>query len=109
MADNIQNNSQNSQGNIMKELSDIKTSLAVNTTETQNIKETINEVKTDVKEMKKNYINQEQHNELIKRVSTLEDKTEAQENSTTTLKVMMTIGVGLLTLLTSILVYHIVK
>jgi seryl-tRNA synthetase len=109
MSDTIQNNTGNSQGNIMKELSDIKTSLAVNTSETQNIKDTINEVKSDVKEMKKNYINQEQHNELIKRVSALEDKTEAQENSTTTLRVMITIGIGILTLLTSVLIYHVVK
>lgn len=66
MESTINNNQDHSnQSNIMKELSDIKTSLAVNTNETQTIKESVNEVKGDVKEMKKNYITQEQHKELV--------------------------------------------
>jgi phage-related tail protein len=46
-------------GNIMKELSDIKSSLATNTNETKNIKETVNEVKKVVNDMQSKYITQE--------------------------------------------------
>ena len=48
----------------MKELSDIKSSLAVNTSETANIKTSIVEIKTDIKEIKTRYITFEQHKEV---------------------------------------------
>jgi hypothetical protein len=86
MPDNIQNNSNSNQGNIMKELSDIKTSLAVNTTETSNIKDSVNEVKLDVKEMKKNYITQEQHKELVE--SHADHESRIRENEKGITKIM---------------------
>ena len=64
---------------ILKELSDIKMNLAVNSSETQNIKDNVNEVKSVVKEMQKNYITQEQHKEVINIVSDHETRTRDLE------------------------------
>lgn len=50
---------------IMKELSDIKASLAVNTNETQNIKNSLGEIKVDMKEIKSEFINRREFNEAI--------------------------------------------
>lgn len=50
---------------ILKELSDIKSSLAVNTSETKNIKETIGEIKTDVKEIKNDNVNRREFTEAL--------------------------------------------
>ena len=57
---NIQSTEQ-SRDNIMKELSDIKSSLAVNTNETSNIKATVNEIKQTIKDIQNRYITQEDH------------------------------------------------
>lgn len=53
-------------GNIMKELSDIKSSLAVNTNETSTIKNNINEIKGDIKEIKNDFVNRREFNEALK-------------------------------------------
>lgn len=50
---------------ILKELSDIKASLAVNTNETKNIKDNIAEIKTDMKEIKNDFVNRRELNEAI--------------------------------------------
>jgi len=46
---------------ILKELSDIKSSLAVNTSETANIKNHITEIKTDIKDIKALYVTQSEY------------------------------------------------
>lgn len=51
--------------NVMKELSDIKSSLSVNTSETQNIKQSIQEIKIDIKEIKNDYVARREFNETI--------------------------------------------
>ncbi len=51
---------------ILKELSDIKASLAVNTSETKNIKDTISEIKTDLKEIKNDFVNRRELTDVIK-------------------------------------------
>lgn len=51
---------------ILKELSEIKSSLAVNTNETGNIKTSIEEIKTTVKEIKEDYPNRREFNEALK-------------------------------------------
>ncbi len=54
----------NTQSNaILKELSDIKASLAVNTSETGNIKVTISEIKSDIKEIKSDSASRRELNE----------------------------------------------
>ena len=49
-----QTNSNNHQSILMRELSDIKAALAVNTNETANIKLNLAELKTDIKDLKLN-------------------------------------------------------
>ena len=83
MSDQINNNENIGNGNIMKELSDIKTSLAVNTSETQNIKETVNEVKKDIKEIKTSYITQEQHKILCDSANDHEIRIRSNEKNIT--------------------------
>ena len=117
----------NNQSNIMKELSDIKSSLATNTEATANIKESVNDVKGVVKEMQKNYITQEQHKILVNDIADHEirirdkvDKIDYDEFRTNSSKdilalketknsqtILISIGIGLLVLLTSMLLYHI--
>lgn len=53
-------------GTILKELSDIKASLAVNTNETANIKASIGEIKGDMKEIKNDFVSRREHNDSIK-------------------------------------------
>ncbi len=50
---------------ILKELSDIKANLAVNSSETINIKGTISEIKVDLREIKSNFVTQTQHKVLV--------------------------------------------
>lgn len=54
---------------ILKELSDIKSSLAVNTNETANIKQRVTELQVDVKEIKNDFINRREFNEQITALS----------------------------------------
>lgn len=54
---------------ILKELSDIKASLAVNTSETQNIKSNISEIKGDIKEIKNDFVSRRELKEAIKMVN----------------------------------------
>lgn len=48
---------------IIKDLSDIKASLAVNTAETSTIKDNIKEIKTDIKEIKSDFVNRREFTE----------------------------------------------
>lgn len=76
------------QGNnttILKELSDIKSSLAVNTSETSNIKATIGEIKSDVRDIKINSVTQEQHNEVLKIITDHEARLRTIETAITKL------------------------
>jgi len=53
-------------GAILKELSDIKASLAVNTNETANIKARVSEIGTDIREIKNDYVIRREFNESLK-------------------------------------------
>lgn len=50
---------------ILKELSDIKASLAVNTNETANIKARIGEIQLDIKEIKSDYVIRREFTEAL--------------------------------------------
>lgn len=56
---------------ILKELSDIKSNLAVNSTETINIKATITEIKDDIKEIKNDAIPRREFNDFKKDITEL--------------------------------------
>jgi hypothetical protein len=53
---------------ILKELSDIKASLAVNTNETANIKSNMAEIKGDIKEIKNDFVSRREFNEALKEI-----------------------------------------
>lgn len=53
---------------ILKELSDIKSTLAVNTNETVNIKASLAEMKGDIKEIKNDFVSRREFNEALKEV-----------------------------------------
>lgn len=75
-----QTNSQSSA--ILKELSDIKASLAVNTSETANIKGTIGEIKQVIKEIQNDAVSRREFNEsslAIRRDYGIADKTLEHE------------------------------
>jgi len=52
-------------GTVLKELSDIKSFLAVNTSETANIKSTITEIKTDIREIKNDSVSRREFSDTI--------------------------------------------
>ncbi len=81
---------------ILKELSDIKSSLAVNTTETNNIKVSITEIKTDIKDIKTKYITQDQLNVFIANLNEISKLTSAHDKDLTKIKSYGTIGLILL-------------
>ena len=68
---------------ILKELSDIKASLAVNTNETQNIKLSISEIKTDVRDIKTNAVTQEQYKGLLEMLKDHEERLRVAETKLT--------------------------
>lgn len=83
MSEIINNSEGSSNSNIMRELSGIKSSLAVQTSETVNIKESIAEIKVDIKEIKTGYITADQHR-------TLTDCTEDHESRLRTVETNIT-------------------
>ena len=85
--------------NIMRELSGIKSSLAVQTSETVNIKESIAEIKIDIKEIKSGYITMEQHRVLTDCTSDHENRLRSVENSITKILTWgsaLVVGVGII-------------
>ena len=65
MGDKINNPQNDNQNNILSELSDIKQTLATSTEATSNMKESITEIKADIKEIKNRYITIDQHKEVL--------------------------------------------
>jgi len=55
----------NTNNTILRELSDIKSSLAVNTNETANIKASISEIKVDIKEIKNDFVNRREFTDSL--------------------------------------------
>jgi len=53
---------------ILKELSDIKSNLAVNSSETLNIKNTIVEIKGDIRDIKSDFVTRREFNDAIKTI-----------------------------------------
>lgn len=56
------------QAAMQKDLSDIKASLAVNTSETANIKANISEIKSDIKDIKQDFVNRREFTEGLETV-----------------------------------------
>ncbi len=61
----MESDPQNNVNSMMREFSDIKALLAVNTSETSNIKASISEMKVDMKEIKNDFVNRRELNEIV--------------------------------------------
>ena len=66
MADQAEEKTNGQHLAVLKELSDIKASIAVNTTETANIKFTVSEIKSDIRDIKEDFVNRREFNEGLK-------------------------------------------
>ena len=62
---------------VLKELSDIKASLAVNTNETANIKGSITEIKQDIREIKNDSVSRREFNESLESMKSLKGDVES--------------------------------
>ena len=71
MSDQSMPKIESNESNLMKELSDIKSSLAVNTNETQNIKSVVGEIKIDLRSIRDDYITRREFGESL---GTLQDQ-----------------------------------
>ncbi len=81
---------------ILKELSDIKASLAVNTSETQNIKGTISEIKVDIRDIKTNAVTQDQFKTVVESHADHEKRIRVLEVNVTKILTWGTIGLALI-------------
>jgi hypothetical protein len=63
MDDETTTRTDTNQSVLLKELSDIKASLAVNTSETANIKGSITEIKSDIREIKADFVSRREFND----------------------------------------------
>jgi hypothetical protein len=66
----------NHNSTVLKELSDVKASLAVNTNETQNIKNTLGEIKQDIREIKSDSVSRREFNESINSMNLIKGDVE---------------------------------
>ena len=69
---------------ILKELSDIKESLAINTTETANIKASMTEIKSDIREIKADFVSRREFVDTLEKVKVKNDDIETRMRSSET-------------------------
>ena len=62
-----------------------------------------------LEEMRNNYVTFAQHTELIKLLENHEQRIVSMETDRTRTTVLLSVGIGILTLLTSLLIYHLVR
>lgn len=102
MSQDITQSSSADTGAILKELSDIKSNLAVNSSETINIKSTIAEIKTDLRDIKSNFVTQTQYKDHEDRLRNQESFQDTLTGKMWGIGIMASIVVGCL----SIVVNH---
>ena len=86
----------------------LATATAVMATDISWVKKSLTNIEESLKGMAGIYVTTIQHSELTKVVDNLESRTCGLETNNPRTTVMLSIGIGILTLLTSILVYHVV-
>lgn len=93
---------------ILKELSDIKASLAVNTNETANIKQSVAEIKVDIREIKTDFVTRREFNEAMKVINDTDPSTDFEERIRT-LEKFKWVLIGIFTVLQALASYVIVR
>jgi hypothetical protein len=82
------------------------TAIAVVATDTSWMKKSLEGIEVTLNEMNKAFVTAAQHAELLKVTDNHEIRINALETTGTRLTVMLSIGIGVLSLLTSLLIYH---
>ncbi len=101
MSQDITQNSTTDTSAILKELSDIKSNLAVNSSETINIKSTIAEIKVDLRDIKQNFVTQTQYKDHEDRIRSQETFRETLNGKIWGIGLMVSTGVTIISLLVS--------
>ena len=82
------------------------TAIAVVATDTSWMKGTLTRVESTINEMSKAFVTAVQHQDVLKKLEDHEVRINTLETSNTTVKVMLSIGISILSLLVSLLIYH---
>ncbi len=92
-----------------KAASDSATAIAVVATDTSWMKKSLVGIENTLEEMRNNYVTFTQHTELIKQLENHEQRIGVMETERTRTTVLLSVGIGILTILTSLLTYHLVR
>jgi len=84
------------------------TAIAVVATDTSWMKKSLSGIENTLEEMRNNYVTMPQHAELIKELENHENRIIILDTERTRVTVLLSIGIGILGLLVSLLVYHLV-
>jgi Flp pilus assembly protein TadG len=84
------------------------TAIAVVATDTSWMKKSLSGIENTLEEMRNNYVTMPQHAELIKELENHEGRIITLETERTRVTVLLSIGIGILGLLVSLLVYHLI-
>lgn len=90
-----------------KAAADSATTIAVVATDTSWMKKSLEGIELTLNEMNKAFVTSAQHAEVIKRLDEHEIRLVNVETSNTRSTVLLSIGIGILSLLTSLLIWHI--
>ena len=85
------------------------TAIAVVATDTSWMKKSLVGIETTLNDMTKVFVTSTQHMEVIKSIDDHEIRLNSLETEKTRTTVLLSIGVGILTLLVSLLTYHLVR
>ncbi len=94
---------------ILKELSDIKASLAVNTSETANIKSTIGEIKQDIREMKSDSVSRREYTDTVNAMSALKGDVETLKEFRWKLAGITSLAAALMTFVGQLIIHYLTK
>jgi hypothetical protein len=91
-----------------KAAADSATAIAVVATDTSWMKKSLTGIEATLNDMSKAFVTAVQHQEVCKNISDHEIRLTALEGANIKNVVLLSVGIGILTLLTSLIVYHVV-
>jgi hypothetical protein len=91
-----------------KAAADSATAIAVVATDTSWMKKSLAGIEQTLDEMRNAYVSTSQHNEVLRQLENHEQRLNGLETEKTRVTVLLATGIGILTLLVSLLVWHLV-
>ncbi len=91
-----------------KAASDSATAIAVVGTDTSWMKKSLAGIENTLEEMRNSYITAAQHVEVLKNIADHETRINLLETEKTRITVLLMVGMSLLSILTSIMIYHLI-